>query len=185
MSTTLQEELASGLQRLLALRLRGQPAQDVIESTLAAWYDAVLRRGVTDRDRLRHAFVTLSQTCTHWPAPKELIDAIPSSVDNTTKLPPPRRSERATALKNIARLRELIKAGAVVQQFPEPTREITEHVERTIKSELGAQLTPARHNDPEVFRSMDFQGIPEPAPVSTQVDIDTLDREPGSDDDKE
>lgn len=77
----LRTELLRGLQKLLCLRLEGTPSADMIQGTLAAWLDAITRRKVYEQDRdaprIRDAFRTLAATRRRWPAPVDLLEAMP------------------------------------------------------------------------------------------------------------
>jgi hypothetical protein len=59
-----------------------QPAAEVIPGTVMTWLE-VLTTGrefvpERDRERFRYAFRTLAGRCTHWPAPREFLEALPS-----------------------------------------------------------------------------------------------------------
>ncbi len=57
------------------------PAADVMRMTAATWLEALTQakswNQERDMPRIRQAFITLAATCTHWPQPKLLIDALP------------------------------------------------------------------------------------------------------------
>lgn len=57
------------------------PATDLIPGTVAAWLEVMLHGRDWDRNRdtprIRQAFVTLASTRTHWPAPRDFLEALP------------------------------------------------------------------------------------------------------------
>lgn len=77
----LYDELARGLQLLLALRLGGAPAADTVGATADAWERALCAKKVWDgqRDcgRFAAGFDVLAATCRYWPAPVDLLAALP------------------------------------------------------------------------------------------------------------
>lgn len=86
----LQREIASGLMKLLSLRLPGHPAEDTVEMTLATWIDSLTVNRVWDQGqdapRIRHAFRVLGATRTDWPAPANLVEHLPP-VEKRLALP--------------------------------------------------------------------------------------------------
>ena len=77
----LSEAIRKGFLRLTALSLSFQPGPDVIAGTVRVWHDALLFRGVGDprRDpsRIDAAFQHLAAHCRFWPAPEDLVAALP------------------------------------------------------------------------------------------------------------
>lgn len=67
------------MQKLLCLRLQGQPPDDAVEGTLLAWREALGEHWSEERDapRVQEGFRVLMRTCTHWPAPADLVAAMP------------------------------------------------------------------------------------------------------------
>ena len=77
----LYNELISGLQMMLALRLSGSPAADTVAATAAAW-EIALAKGrkwdeQEDRGRFQTGFEILAGSTRYWPAPCDLLDALP------------------------------------------------------------------------------------------------------------
>lgn len=78
---------------------------------MAAWIDALTlgRQWDQDRDtpRIRHAFRVLGASRTDWPAPKDLVEALPASeqkqLPRSTGIPATKEEREA----NLARLRML------------------------------------------------------------------------------
>lgn len=84
MNDWLLREIATGIQKLLFARLSGAPAADMVEGTVLAWGEALRanrRQWNEKRDvpRLREAFAALLAQCDEWPAPRALLEALPSS----------------------------------------------------------------------------------------------------------
>jgi hypothetical protein len=104
-------EIGLGLAKLLCLRLAGCPSEDMVEATVAAWIDALAlgRQWDQERDtpRIRHAFRVLCASRTEWPAPKDLVEALPASeqkqLPRSTGIPATKEEREA----NLERLRML------------------------------------------------------------------------------
>ncbi|MEG1971345.1 MAG: hypothetical protein RR101_14630 [Burkholderiaceae bacterium] len=78
----LRAEIATGLQKLLALRLAGTPPEDAIGLTAAVWLEAITGTAIAwdeslDRNRVRRSFLTLTSTCDRWPAPRAFLINLP------------------------------------------------------------------------------------------------------------
>jgi hypothetical protein len=72
--------VADGLTMLVALSLPGTPPAETIALTLNVWVNALWPRAKwseEDAPRMHAAFVQLAGTCTRWPAPTQLVDALP------------------------------------------------------------------------------------------------------------
>ena len=86
--------IISGIQWLATLRLRGTPADDVLAATAKAWIATLWATRLAweqerDERRIGKAFMALASTCDFWPAPRQLIDALPA-VEEVPALPPPK-----------------------------------------------------------------------------------------------
>lgn len=111
----LRFEIASGLQKLLALRLMGTPPEDAIVGTAEVWLEAMEHCGVQwvehlDRERVQRAFQTLFRICDRWPAPKLFLDNL-GNRDPPKALPAPPFTPEARE-RNRARLREIMESLA-------------------------------------------------------------------------
>ncbi len=111
----LRFEIASGLQKLLALRLMGTPPEDAIVGTAEVWLEAMEHCGVQwaehlDRERVRRAFQTLFRICDRWPAPKLFLDNL-GNRDPPKSLPAPPITPEARE-RNRAKLREIMESLA-------------------------------------------------------------------------
>src|SRR5262245_25074973 len=85
--------IVSGLQWLVVMSLRGTPPEDIMEFTREAWQDTVWRSQAlwdqaADEQRLSAGFLRLRQSMDRWPAPKNLLDAMPQRRE-VPKLPEP------------------------------------------------------------------------------------------------
>lgn len=78
----LMAEVATGFQRLALLALESQPAADVIAGTARVWHETLSRRlgSPEAAERVRQGFDQLCATCTRWPAPADLLRAMPPSA---------------------------------------------------------------------------------------------------------
>lgn len=83
MADWLLAEISKGLQFLYVLSLDRTPGHDTIRGTALAWYASLTHGRVWseqhDRTRIEHAFHSLGQTVTRWPAPADLLRALPPS----------------------------------------------------------------------------------------------------------
>ena len=108
-------EIASGLQKLLALRLVGTPPEDAIVGTAEVWLEAMTRCGIQwerslDQMRVQRAFQALFRLCDRWPAPKQFLDVL-GNRDPPKALPEPPISA-AERERNKARIAELMQCLA-------------------------------------------------------------------------
>ena len=111
----LRFEIASGLQKLLALRLMGTPPEDAIVGTAEVWLEAMEHCGVQwveylDRERVRRTFEMLFRICDRWPAPKLFLDNL-GNRDPPKALPEPPITPEARE-RNRAKLREIMESLA-------------------------------------------------------------------------
>jgi hypothetical protein len=83
MSDWMKREVVEGLQALLALRLTGSPAADMVVLTANIWEQAFLRRlgksaiEEVDAPRIREAFLVNFPKLKEWPAPADIIESMP------------------------------------------------------------------------------------------------------------
>lgn len=81
------------IQRLVALGLAGSPGYDTIKLTAQAWAESLWSAPVQwdeslDTPRLRTAFQAVARNAERWPAPRHVLDALPSRPQ-PRKLPLP------------------------------------------------------------------------------------------------
>ena len=80
MSVSVKEEIAFGLQKLLALQLERSPAAEMLKEVGRVWIEAIgYERCFADDDapRFREAFVRLAARCKSWPSPAALLEVLP------------------------------------------------------------------------------------------------------------
>lgn len=89
----LADEITDGLQRLSALCLQRAPHPDVLPITNRVWFSAVAPHTTWERERdiprIRAAFRRLIETRTTWPAPRDLLEALPERPQPKALPPPP------------------------------------------------------------------------------------------------
>lgn len=105
----LNDEIRSGLAKLLCLRLDSTPAEDMVEGTAQAWLTALTHGRVWDQGRdtarVRGAFDTLLATCERWPIPRQLMEALPPpTAQARLEKPEPDPAVAQAALDNIRAL---------------------------------------------------------------------------------
>lgn len=108
----IEREIARGLQGLIALRLPGAPGEDTVALTLDVWLAALAPRAATwheepDAERLRSGFRALYGRCDYWPAPRDLLDALPIRAPPVALPPPPLTDEQRA--RNRERLRQMMQ----------------------------------------------------------------------------
>lgn len=108
----IEREVVRGLQGLIALRLPGAPGEDAVTLTLDIWLAALAVRAggwteAHDAPRLQAAFRALYAQCTTWPAPRQLLDALPIRAPPKALPPPPMTAEERA--RNRARLAEMMQ----------------------------------------------------------------------------
>ena len=121
----LRFEIASGLQKLLALRLMGTPPEDAIVGTAEVWLEAMEHCGVQwvehlDLERVRRTFQMLFRICDRWPAPKLFLDNLgnrdpPKALPEPPITPEARERNRAKLreiMENLAKSKRMSNAGA-------------------------------------------------------------------------
>jgi hypothetical protein len=117
----LRAEIATGLQKLLALRLTGTPPEDAIIGTAEVWLEALDHCNIQwvehlDRKRVQRAFQTLFRICDRWPAPKLLLDNL-GVRDPPKALPAPSITPEERE-QNRAKLREIAEELAKIKRMP-------------------------------------------------------------------
>lgn len=78
--------IADGLRALVAMRLPGSPAAELITCTADTWHVALaraMRVEEVDRPRLMEGFARLIAECREWPAPSMLMDRLPARPRRT------------------------------------------------------------------------------------------------------
>ena len=116
----LRDEVLTGLQKLLALRLVGTPPEDAIAGTAQVWIEAMDRPGIEwierlDRPRVQRAFRALFATCERWPVPKLFIAHLGNRDPPKALAEPPMTPEQIA--RNRERLREMIASLSTRHQY--------------------------------------------------------------------
>lgn len=109
------DELLTGLQKLMMLRLEGAPPADGIKLTASVWMEAIASLPIQwdeqqDAGRVTRAFACLLAEIERWPAPKMLIKHLPP------RKPPPQlehkkrltAEEQARGRENLTKLYQKI-----------------------------------------------------------------------------
>lgn len=114
----IEREIARGMQALLALRLLDAPSSDTVERTLDVWIAAIEPRSAgwsetLDAPRIQIAFQLLLARVTRWPAPRELLDAMPARQP-ARALPAP---SATAAQRDAARSRLAEMAASLATKF--------------------------------------------------------------------
>lgn len=106
--------MIEGLQTLLTLRLRNAPAADTIDAVVEVWLAVFMTRHVAwreDRDatRIQRAFLAIAGTVDFWPAPVQVLHAMPRPPESvalaaprTVPMPPEVKAKLADWLKGMA-----------------------------------------------------------------------------------
>lgn len=106
--------ISQGLVRLVALALPGTPPADTIELTREAWIEALWPEigwaEHLDRERIERGFLSLAASVERWPAPAQLLRAMPARPQQPALPTPPLDAEqRRRARRIIARLRRRLE----------------------------------------------------------------------------
>ena len=84
-----REAIGDGLQRLLVLRFDNAPALDFLDLTAGVWVDSLAGGDwdaalnirywdeALDGPRIAAAFMAMARTRSTWPAPRDLLNALP------------------------------------------------------------------------------------------------------------
>lgn len=107
-----REEIGTGVQRLVAIALPGGPGMDSFKLTAQAWAESLWDAPVEwdeelDRRRLAAAFVRACRDCSRWPAPRQVLELMPSRPERP-RLPRPRPTE-SQRRRNQRRVQEMIQ----------------------------------------------------------------------------
>ncbi|MCS4503873.1 hypothetical protein NYO91_07255 [Arhodomonas aquaeolei] len=109
-----QEVVAEGIAKLYVLRLDSAPAADTLDGVEMVWVEALWHCGkqwdeAADYERLRRAFVALTQRVDRWPAPKQLLENLPPRPQpKSLPQPKPTPEERERAQAFVRRMREIV-----------------------------------------------------------------------------
>ncbi|OAM30338.1 hypothetical protein A7P96_06940 [Eikenella sp. NML03-A-027] len=103
------DELLTGLQKLMMLRLEGAPPADGIKLTASVWVEAIASVNISwaeqlDKGRITAGFTRLFAEIERWPTPKMLIRCLPPRPE-----PPKLEHKRQLTPEEEARGRENLK----------------------------------------------------------------------------
>jgi hypothetical protein len=125
----LLSEVATGLQRLVALSLPGHPPAETIVLTAVVWRDALRRKfGQWDMEldtpRIRAAFASLEDSAEEWPVPVRLLRALPSRPE-PLMLPPAQLTEeqKKDNLHWVQKLKQQVLSVGTKWAMPKPKPE--------------------------------------------------------------
>ena len=105
--------IVTGIENLYALRLPDRPPAEDIQKTTEVWLKSIGSKlgnhlvVEIDAPRIKAAFDHLAATCRRWPAPVDMIDAMPPRPVQRT-LPEPPMTDEAQQL-GLAKLAEIQK----------------------------------------------------------------------------
>lgn len=104
------KRIRRGLAALVALRLEGHPAADMVEATAQVWVQALWPGRVweegADMGRIGEAFRQLALQETRWPAPAVFLRYLPARAPSTA-LPAPKMTQEEKD-RNRARLQKML-----------------------------------------------------------------------------
>ena len=109
------DELLTGLQKLMMLRLEGAPPADGIKLTASVWVEAIASVNISwaerlDKGRITAGFTRLFAEIERWPTPKMLIRCLPPrpeplKLEHKRQLTP---EEEARGRENLKKLYQKI-----------------------------------------------------------------------------
>jgi hypothetical protein len=120
MPNALSTETQRGLLRLASLSLAYCPAGDVMMMTERTWIDALTDEGLSDNDawRVSIAFRVLARTFNTWPAPRDLIDALPPRPrEYFTAMPAPKLTPEQEAAGKARRVETIARVRAMLAPY--------------------------------------------------------------------
>jgi len=103
-------EVATGLQRLIAIGLQGTPASEVIGATAESWIAALWHSRQWQEQQapqLQQAFIRCCSQIERWPSPKQVLALLPPVAENSPLPPvaisPEKRQQRLNQLAEFKR----------------------------------------------------------------------------------
>jgi hypothetical protein len=114
----LRNEVVEGLQALLALRLNGAPAADMVVLTANIWeqaFEQKLGRNAieeVDAPRIRAGFRFLFPRLREWPAPADVIESMPSRPPRKALPEPvPTKAQHQESVKRVKTMVDELLSG--------------------------------------------------------------------------
>ncbi len=110
--TWFRRAVADGLKVLVALSLPNEPALDLMPATKQLWIHLLWNSGRAweqdlDTPRILEGFTRLGARVERWPAPKQLLDALPPRPRPPLLEPPP--VDREHGKRQVRELRRMLK----------------------------------------------------------------------------
>jgi hypothetical protein len=109
--TWFRRTVADGLKVLVALSLPYEPALELMPATKKLWIHLLWNCGKAfdehDASRILEAFTRLATRVDRWPAPKQVLELLPSRKQAPGIEPPP--VDRAAAKKHIKAIQAMLK----------------------------------------------------------------------------
>lgn len=110
-------EVVTGLQKLISLSLNGSPAMETIQLTAVSWAETLWAAPIgwhqeLDAGRIQQAFLRIMRDVERWPAPKHLLNYLPSRPEPKHPLlsvPPMSEARRQENQSHIANLVAMVK----------------------------------------------------------------------------
>lgn len=136
--TWMREEVGDGFQRLFALRLRDAPPADMIDVVAEIWLDSLMNlnkdwQESLDRQRIKTAFIRLTQLYREWPSPPMLIEELPArKLPKLLPEPPPTKEEAAEILRALGLNKNLI-GSKIAQRKIQEEKEAKEKHQRWVE----------------------------------------------------
>jgi hypothetical protein len=104
--------VADGLKVLVALSLPGEPALDLMPATKRLWVHLLWNCNRAwqpdDAARVLEAFTVLATRIDRWPAPRQLLDALPRRPRPQPALPAP-KADPEKARRYIEQMRRMLR----------------------------------------------------------------------------
>lgn len=120
----LEAEVAEGLAALHVLRLPNTPAADQINKVVDVWLVALMEAhhgwdATQDAALIRKAFRRLCAACERWPAPKQLLDALPPRPSPPMlPAPPVSEAKRKAAIAHLQGLMAMLNGTNETRNEP-------------------------------------------------------------------
>jgi hypothetical protein len=134
----LREAIGNGLMRMYSLRLKGAPAEDMIDVVAEVWLDAVMDlnkdwQESLDYPRIEKAFTRLIQLYGEWPAPKMLIEELPPRKLPKLLQPAPLSHEESVEILKMLKVNKDLVGSKIAQRKIQEEKERAERHQRWVE----------------------------------------------------
>lgn len=114
----LETQVISGMQTLLVLRLRNSPAADTVNAVVDVWLAAFMARPIgwiqeRDEPRIQAAFMKVAGTFDSWPAPANVLAAMPATAEVRSLPKPRKRTPPEVVNGHMARMKKVLDSWTV------------------------------------------------------------------------